>query len=109
MRVFVALEPREGEIPDNFAFNESDNFEQRTLGPRATAATGIRIPAEIIQQVSMGILRAYVWGSARYDDILEGSTIHVTTFCYEILVDGDANAGSGRLIFKHHKNHNDAN
>lgn len=117
MQVYTTLETTDDPLPDDFPFNESGNLNVRTLGPRGVAITTVGTTGEKLHQVKIGKKHMYIWGWAKYSDILEGSATHVTTFCHKIIVNGDprntSRVGdkieSASLGFENHKNHNDAN
>jgi hypothetical protein len=117
LRVFAKAETRIDPLPDDFSFDEPENFYERTLGPRASTETRIKVSGTDIYEAKIDRKYVYVWGSARYRDILDDTVPHVTTFCSKVIVNGDPRMipapGDHRerpsLTFENHRSHNDAN
>ena len=65
------------------------------LGPKAVQYSEIlKIPIPIMEQVRQGKFRLFIWGWAQYHDAFEGTPIHTTRYCNEVVVtdlgrDGD--------------------
>jgi hypothetical protein len=79
-------------LPDDFDFPEaSGHAVPMLLGPNASA-TGMPVDvrgADLID-VTNGLKFFYIWGSARYHDVFEGTAEHVTKFCVHVdTVTGD--------------------
>jgi hypothetical protein len=119
LRLYTGYAVANQALPDEFEFPaDSDPISLGPLGPRITVSTiDILIPGEILQEARVGTKHVYIWGWAKYGDILDASETHVTKFCYRIaVVSGDPRkdwADGDRenlaLTFPAHKHHNEAN
>jgi hypothetical protein len=88
-----------GEPPSNYTYPDLDRNGVPLpapgegvsfyMGPRDTAYTeALRIPLDVIRQVQNGNLRLFLWGWAEYHDAFEGTPVHVSKFCNEVIVTG---------------------
>ena len=118
MRIRASLEIRDDALPDDFPFSQSSDPSQRTIGPRGSVQSmPVSISSKTLHEAKAGKKHVYIWGWAKYSDILDDSTPHITTFCCKIIVDGDPrnprlvgdHTENVSLTFENHKNHNDAN
>jgi hypothetical protein len=87
-----------GEIPPNFYtfdFNAqgrpvpagSEDLPPTFIGPHATQfADALTIPIAIMEEVRTWNQRLFVWGWIEYRDAFDGTPIHRTEFCNEVMV-----------------------
>ena len=66
------------------------------LGPQSESPAGMAprfahppISAQDIRDLQAGAKFLYLYGSARYSDILPGTPEHITRFCWQMVASGD--------------------
>jgi len=86
-------------LPENFSFTQIDPEEPAAmamLGPKATSKGGIAphsaspaLTPQDILDIQSGRRFLYLWGWARYSDILPNTPERITRFCWQIIADGN--------------------
>lgn len=86
-------------LPETFSFSQIDPEEppaMAILGPKATSKGGIAphsaspaLTPQDILDIQSGQRFLYLWGWARYSDILPNTPERVTRFCWQIIADGN--------------------
>jgi hypothetical protein len=85
-----------GEIPSDFTYPDlgpggapavKKDRNAWYLGPQSTSyAEILKIPITAMEEVRVGKLRLFVWGWVEYRDIFEGTPLHRSEFCNEVVV-----------------------
>jgi hypothetical protein len=86
-------------LPESFSFTQIDPEEppaMAMLGPRATSKGGIAphaaapaLTPQDILDIQSGQRFLYLWGWARYSDLLPNTPERITRFCWQIIADGN--------------------
>jgi hypothetical protein len=86
-------------LPESFSFTQIDPEEppaMAMLGPKATSKGGIAphaaapaLTPQDILDIQSGQRFLYLWGWARYSDLLPNTPERITRFCWQIIADGN--------------------
>jgi hypothetical protein len=86
-------------LPESFSFTQIDPEEppaMAMLGPKATSKGGIAphaaapaLTPQDILDIQSGQRFLYLWGWARYFDLLPNTPERITRFCWQIIADGN--------------------
>jgi hypothetical protein len=110
--VYTNVEARNSELPDEFAFpNKGDDEEIATVtGPQSTANAGhFQLSIAQVREITQRTFHVYLYGSAEYNDVFEGTPRHRTEYCHRVTVVSDpARPHPKCLDFPTHKKHNRA-
>lgn len=77
---------REDPLPDDFEFQGSGDIERPIcLGPKGIlkGVAGV-ITGKNVTRVREGKGFFYIWGTAHYNDVFEGTDPHITRFCFHL-------------------------
>ena len=103
----VHWEYREDDLPDNFDYPYPDRAQTSFLGPKAMAGSApIRIPADDVDRVRVGMLKIFIWGRADYFDVFEGTRPHFTEFCMQLKAAPETTPQGILIAFPHFGPHN---
>jgi hypothetical protein len=86
-----------GEPPKDFSYPELDSSGNPIpgggkglrffIGPKATRYSHrLQIPIEVLEKVRRSEGRLFIWGWVQYRDAFEGTPVHATKICNEIVV-----------------------
>jgi hypothetical protein len=93
LHVHVSYMPLTTPLPDNFPFPDlwtpgtPHVTVNAVIGPKAT--TGITVgpvPISTVSQIFEHKKHLYLWGWAEYHDVFDGTPMHITRFCVEVVV-----------------------
>ncbi len=114
LRINVNFDLRDTSLPDDFLYPQKGQNVPTLIGPKASIqGSHIDIPGDVLLQVQSGSKYLYIWGSATYCDVFDGSKKHVTKFCRAVRnITGDPmqsfNSSNNivGMTFAHHTQHN---
>ncbi len=101
-------------LPDNFDFQDGPKNPNIpcVMGPRSTLrGASITITGADLQAVRDRKKHFHIWGWAKYNDIFQGTSAHVTRFCCDISFLGDPHAHISdknivEMIFTNYRKYN---
>ena len=76
---------KNGRLPQAFPFGDGESAEESraVIGPKGKIRSGaLHIPFDMLERMSKGQSRGYLWGWVEYDDIFDGAPRHRTEYCY---------------------------
>jgi len=90
----VRFSLRDTQLPEDFDFRyETTEFGRAVIAPKSSVLGPVfpsdGIKPEDLQAVHTSTKFAYVWGWLKYHDVFENTPLHITRYCFQIIVNGN--------------------